>query len=90
MTRKPGFRVRFRAMTYLNVLKMTPVLTIISKYPNQLDPMPWRGGEDPDAVLLGRVRVREVRTGDGPDGVGDLVLAAALLAVVVVLVKHEP
>ena len=52
--------------------------------------MPWRGGKDPDAVFLGRVRVREMWTGDGTDGVGDLVLAAALLAVVVVLVKHEP
>jgi len=55
----------------------------------QLDPVSGGGGEDPDAILLGRIRIRKVRTRDGAGRIRDLVLAAALLAVVVVLVQHE-
>ncbi len=56
---------------------------------DQLDAVPGGGGEDPDAVLLGRVVVGKVRAAQLAGGVRHLVLAAALLAVVLVVVEDE-
>jgi len=60
-----------------------------TRYSHQLDPMTRSCWEYPDAILLGRIRIRKVRTRDFSGRVRDLVLAAALLAVVIVLVQHE-
>jgi hypothetical protein len=57
---------------------------------HQLYPVSRRGGEMPNAVLAAWIVVRVVGARHHPVGRRDLVLAAALLAVVAVLVQGEP
>lgn len=57
---------------------------------DQLNPVPGRGGEVPDAVLPAGVVVGVVGAEHLPNRGGELVLAAALFAVVAILVQGEP
>lgn len=57
---------------------------------HHFDPVARRGGEVPHAVLAAGIRVRVVGAADLAVRRRDLVLAASLLAVVLVLVQREP
>jgi hypothetical protein len=55
----------------------------------QFDPVTRSRGEEPGTVFPGRIRVRPVGADDLSRRCGDMVCAAALFAVMLVVVQHE-
>ncbi len=49
--------------------------------------MTRRGAKDPDAVLLGGIVIRVVRTRNLPVGGDDLMLTSAFLAIMIIFVQ---
>lgn len=57
---------------------------------NQLDAVPRRGYEVPNAVRIWGIGIRVIGTENRAEGGGDLVFALALLAIVAILVHGVP